>query len=170
MIFDIFGVAKKSENRINVKNVKKNCRGISKKGVKHHFWTTWTIPDLFFSTIKMLTRQNFHFLQKSMKKIMFLHFLKIQNYKNHDFSLVFSTKNEMGQNSKNQILHKNQTKITIFTFFATTKIQKTWFFNGFWLKMSCDTPKNHIFHLYTSKKWKKSWIFARTHFSNFEFT
>ena len=133
-------------------------RGISKHGVKQHFWTIWTIPENFFfwpsrgELVKI-----FIFCKKPLKNQCFCIFWNSKNSKIMIFHWFFN-KNEMGQKWENQILHKNQSKITIFTFFATTKIQKSWFFNGFSSKMSCDTPKNEeffIFYIYTSKKWKK---------------
>ena len=72
-------------------------RGMSKKGIKYNIWNIWTIPEFFFLTIKMLTRQNFHFLQKTMEKITFFHFLEFQKFKNHDFSFVFCKKYKFWQ-------------------------------------------------------------------------
>ena len=76
----------------------------------------------------------------------------------------------MGQKLENQILHKKQSKNMIFTFFATTKIQKSLFFHGFWLKMNPDTPKKihffHFLHLY-KQKIKKIMIFGEVPFFQF---
>ena len=125
----------------------------------------------FFLSIERWTCQNFHFLQKTIEKIMFFHFLEFQKFKNNDFPLFFQQKwngTKMGKSNFTQKSIENYD----FYVFRKHKIQKSWFFNGFWLKMNPGAPKNHdifILHLYTSKKWKKSWFFARTHFSNFEF-
>ena len=129
--------------------------------------------NFFFSDHREVNLSKFRFFAKNHGKNNVFVIFGIPGLQKLWFFIGFFNKNEMGQNSKNQILHKNQSKITFFAFFVTIKIQKSSFLHGFSSKMSCDTPKNHdffIFHLYTSKKWKKSWFLARTHFSNFEFT
>ena len=148
-------------------------RGIRKKGLKLIFWVIWTIPKkIFFWQSRGELAKILRFRKNDGKNNVFA-FFGIPEIQKSWFFIDFFNKNEMGQKLENQFLHKNPSKIAFFTFFETTKIQKSWFFNGFWLKMSCDTPKNQdlfIFYIYTSKKWKKSWNFARTHLSNFEFT
>ena len=137
-------------------------RCIRKKGVQHDFWIIWTTPENFFfwpsrgELVKI-----FIFCEKPLKNQCFCNFWYFRITKSFIFHWFFN-KNEMWHFFKNHFLHKNKSKITISAFFVTvTKIQKSWFFNGFSSKMSRDIPKNH---------WKKSWFLARTHFCNFEFT
>ena len=72
-------------------------------------------------------------------------------------------KNESGQNSKNQILHKKQLKITIFAFFVTTKIQKFWFSMVFHQKWAVTSPKIMIFSffIYIQAKNEKNHEYSR---------
>ena len=97
-IFGIFGVAKisKKSNHQKCENLVKRCRIFIASFQRRVLNTIFGPPEPsrknFFPTIKMLTRQNFHFLQKTMEKLMFLQFLKSTKLKNHDFPLGFSIK------------------------------------------------------------------------------
>ena len=51
-------------------------------------------------------------------------------------------------------------------FFIAAYKKKTWFFNGFWLKMICDTPKNHEFFMFSSIQAKNE---KNHHFRNVQF-
>lgn len=86
------------KNRI-IKNVKiwsNDTKFLSrhiKEGFKTQFLGHLNHPGkFFFLTIERWTCQNFHFLQKTIEKLMFLYFLKFENYKIFIFHWFFQQK------------------------------------------------------------------------------
>ena len=91
-------------------------RGMSKKGIKYNIWTIWTIPENFFFWPSRGELVKILIFSKNNGKIMFFHFLEFQKFKNHDFSLVFSTKMKWDIFRKIKIYIKINQKIQFLHF------------------------------------------------------
>ena len=87
----------------------------------------------FFLVIERWTCKNFHFLRKTIEKLIFLHFLKYHNYKINDFSLVFQQKWNGTKIRKSNFTQKLIEKYD-FYIFCNHKNPKIIIFQWFFIK------------------------------------